>query len=122
MRVFAARHARPAIVLVTIVLPWVAVPSTVDDPNRGRPSNATTNVTIESATTMELVTADRPKVLSTPKRSDGLRQLSNLPVAGPALDLASPFVWIGWRSGSVGWSGPLTLHLAERGPPLPSGD
>jgi hypothetical protein len=71
---------------------------------------------------MELVTADRPKVLPTPKRSDGLRPVSNLLLSGPAFDGASSLVWIGWRSGSVGWSGPLALHLAERGPPLTSGD
>ena len=122
MRAFAARHARPAIVLATIVLPWVAVPSAVDDSNLVRPTNATKNATIESATTMELVTADRPKVSPTAKRGDGLRPLSNLPVAGPAPDTASSFVWIGWRSGSVGWSGPLALHLAERGPPSSIGD
>jgi hypothetical protein len=117
MRAFAAQHARPAIVLATIVLPWVAVPSTVDDSNRERPTSALKDTTIESATTMELVAADRPKVTAAAKRSDGLRPLSNLPVAGPALNAASSFVWIGWRSASVGWSGPLALHLAERGPP-----
>jgi hypothetical protein len=122
MRAFAARHARPAIVLATIVLPWVAVPSTVDDSNRERPVEAQKDTTIEWATTMELVTADRPKVSSTTKRSDGLRPLSNLPVAGRALNAASSFVWIGWRSGSVGWSGPLALHLAERGPPFSTVD
>lgn len=109
-------HGR-RIVLATIVLPWVAVPSTVGDSSLGRPTDATNRATIESATTIDLVSADRPKVSSTAKRSDGLRPLSNLPVAGPALDAASSFVWIGWRSGSVGWSGPLALHLAERGPP-----
>jgi hypothetical protein len=119
-----ARHARSALVLAAVYLPWVVAPR-ADGPNTERPpvaADADDGTAIESRPTIELVTVDRPKVLPTPKRSDGLRPLSNLPVAGPAPDTASPLVWIGWRSGSVGWSGPLTMHLAERGPPLSSGD
>lgn len=115
-----ARHARAAFILALVVIPWVVAPR-ADGPTPERSSVGTDAATIESLPTIELVTADRPKISPTAKRGDGLRPVSNLSPAGPALDPASSSAWLAWRSGSIGWSGPLALHLAERGPPLPIG-
>jgi hypothetical protein len=111
-----ARHARAAFILALVVIPWVVAPRT-EGPVPDRPDTFDAGAAIQTLPTIELITADRPKISPTAKRGDGLRPVSNLPPAGPALDPASSFAWLAWRSGSIGWSGPLALHLAERGPP-----
>ena len=111
-----ARHARPAFILALVVIPWVVAPRT-EGPVPDRPDAFDAAASIQTPPAIELVTADRPKISPTAKRGDGLRPVANPPPAGPALDPASSSAWLAWRSGSIGWSGPLALHLAERGPP-----
>lgn len=115
-----ALRARSALVLALVVLPWVATSDTADLPGRDRSRHAVDAAVIESATTIEVVTADRPTV--SPAKRDVLRPMPSLPPAGPAFDAASSLAWLAWRSGAIGWSEPLALHLAERGPPPIAGD
>jgi len=111
-----AQSARSALVLAMVVLPWVAAPHLGDGSNRHR-STVDTDAAIESVPTLELVTADRPTVSPSAKRSDGFRLLSIVPAAAPAEDPASSFTGSAWSSGSIGWAEPIALHLARRGPP-----
>jgi hypothetical protein len=117
-----ARHARSALVLAAVYLPWVVAPR-ADGPNTEHPAvaaDADDGTAIESRPTIELVTADRPTVWPLGRRGEGSRLTSILPSGVP--DVGPSLAWRARRSGSIGWSEPLTLHLAERGPPLSSGD
>jgi len=71
-----AQSARSALVLAMVVLPWVAAPHLGDGSNRHR-STVDTDAAIESVPTLELVTADRPTVSPSAKRSDGFRLVSS---------------------------------------------
>jgi hypothetical protein len=115
-----ALRTRSALVLAMLVLPWVAASHAADRPDRDHARLDGDAPAIESVTTIELVTADRPTISST--KRDGLRPIPSLPPAGPALDASSSLAWLAWRSGSIGWTQPLALHLAERGPPPIAGD
>jgi hypothetical protein len=99
-----------------VVLPWVAAPHVGDGANRDR-STIDTGAAIESVSTLELVTANRPTVSPSPKRSEGFRLLSIVPTGVFAEDPGSSFAWSAWSSGSIGWAEPIALHLARRGPP-----
>ena len=117
---FSAPRARPAFLLALLVLLWVVASDTGDATDRDRPTLGAKAAVIESVTTIEVVAADRPAISST--KRVGLRPMTSLPPAGPALDAASSLAGLAWRSGSIGWSEPLALHLAERGPPPTVGD
>ena len=108
--------------LAVVVLSWVVASQAEDEPGRNFSTDSTDTAAIESVSTIELVTADRPTVFPTAKRGEGLRPMPGTPPAGPALDAASSFAWLAWRSGSIGWSPPITLHLAGRAPPRIAGD
>lgn len=114
------RYARSALALAMVVLPWVAAPNLGDDRERHR-SSIDTDAAIESVSTLELVTADRPTVSPSAKRSDGFRLLSIVPAGAFSEDPGSSFAWSAWSSGAVGWAEPIALHLAHRGPPPVAG-
>jgi hypothetical protein len=103
-----------------ILLPWVVAPHLGDGRDRHR-SSIDTDAAIESVSTLELVTADRPTVSPSAKRSDGFRIPSIMPAGALAEDPGSSFAWSAWSSGSVGWAEPIALHLAHRGPPQVTG-
>jgi hypothetical protein len=94
----------------------------MDGPRPVGSSTVNVDATIRSLSTIELVTADRPMARPLATRSDGLRVLSTPPSADPRLHTALTFAWSAPRSGSIGWSVPIALHLAERGPPAVAGD
>jgi hypothetical protein len=117
VRWLTVRQARAAFVLAVIVLPWVAAPRGGEAPNARRSPSAADSTAIESRSTVEVVTADRPTVSPHAKRGDGVRLPSVQPLAGPGAEHPGSFAWPVSRSGSIGWSAPIALHLAERGPP-----
>lgn len=114
-----ALRTRSVLVLAMVVLPWVAASHAADRPDRDHARLDAGAPVIESVTTIELVTADRPTIST---KRDWLRPMPSLPPAGPAPDAVSSLAWLAWRSGSIGWTQPLALHLAERGPPPIAGD
>lgn len=115
-----ARSVRSALVLAMVVLPWVAAPHLGVGSNVHR-SMIDTDAAIESVSSLELVTADRPTVFPSAKRSDGFRLLWIVPAGAVAEDPGSSFAWAAWSSGSIGWAEPIALHLARRGPPRTDG-
>jgi hypothetical protein len=114
------RQARYALVLVMVLLPWVAAPRDGEGRGADRVALAAGTAMIEARSTILLVTADRPTVWPQAKRGDGLRLMLVPPAGGTRVATAIP--WSSSRSDSIGWSAPIALHLAERGPPTLSGD
>ncbi len=103
------------------MLPWVAISRTDEGRPDHRSSVATDAAAIESVSSIELVASDRPTASPLAKRTDGPRLLSIVPADRLGVEPASSFTWLAWRSGSIGWSEPIALHLAGRGPPLIAG-
>lgn len=89
----------------------------MDGPRPDRSSTVTVDATIRSFSTIDLVTADRPTARPPVARSDRLRVLSTPPSSDPGFETTLTFASHAQRSGSIGWSAPIALHLAERGPP-----
>jgi hypothetical protein len=111
-------RGRGVLVLAIAALPWALAFQGGFAGARSSTAVPESAAAIESLTMLLVVTADRPTGSIASKRPEGARLLWAAPAGRSHLHHPMGLVHAPWPAVPIGWSEPLALHLAGRGPPL----